>query len=165
MNGTQATRTSSSKDISRLDPASADGLQRSAKSFMHPDDVLSDVHLTQAEKREILASWASDIRTVPNMPALRQLDNGAVVRIDDVLRALSSLNESEAAEQTVFNPFRSYAALRVHPSYRPRLPLRQYRSDDDDDDDPPPCPAIAANPLGGPLSGEGAADFVLMLAA
>lgn len=92
MNGTQITGTSFFNDISRPELTPAENPRRPATGLMHPNKVASDLWLTQAEKREILASWASDVRAVPDAPALRQLDNGAVVRIDDVLRALKSLN-------------------------------------------------------------------------
>jgi len=163
MNGTQITSTSFFNDISRPEPAPAESPQCPATSFMHPDEVVCDFRLTQAEKREVLASWASDVRAVPNAPALRQLDNGAVVRVDDVLRALKSLNDSEAFEHTTINPFRPFAGLRI------RLPTRLksalWRRWPDDDDDPPPCPATIIRPLGGPLSSGETANPDLALAA
>jgi hypothetical protein len=75
---------------------------------------------------------------------------------------LNSLNEGTASEKTAFNPFRSYAGLRIRLSRRLRSPLQ--RDWPDDDDDPPPCPAMVAKPPSGP-SGEGAADLGLPLAA
>lgn len=61
MNGTQVTETSSFNDILRPKLAPAESPRRPATGFMHPDEVVSDLRLTQAEKREILASWASDV--------------------------------------------------------------------------------------------------------
>ncbi len=130
---------------------------------MHPNEVASDPQLTQAEKREVLASWASDVRAVPDAPALRQLDNGAVVRVDDILRALKSLNDGAGPEQTTFGPFRPFAGLRIRFPTRLKSALR--RSWSDDDDDPPPCPAMIGGPLGGPLSNGETADLDLALAA
>ncbi len=161
MNGTQITGTSFSDDISRPELTLAESPRHPATGFMHPDELVSDPRLTHAEKREVLASWASDARAVPDAPALRQLDNGAVVRIDDVLRALRSLNEDEASEHTTFDPFRSFAGLRIRLPLRLRLPLRRGRHDDDD---PPPCPAMVVGPLGGPPSGGETADLGLALA-
>jgi len=76
-------------------------------ALMHPDDVISNLQLTRAQRREILASWASDARAVPDMPALRQLDNGAIVRVDDVLCALSALDDDVR--------FGQRAPLRIRP--------------------------------------------------
>jgi hypothetical protein len=46
---------------------------RPAVGFTIPDDVVKDPHLTLAEKRTILASWASDASAVQDEPALRWL--------------------------------------------------------------------------------------------
>lgn len=156
MNGTQTTESSFFNDISRPKLAPAESPRRPATGFMHPDEVVSDLRLTQAEKREILASWASDVHAVPDAPALRQLDNGAVVRIDDILRALKSVSDSEDSEQTTFD-----SSPRIRSPLWLRLPLRQGWPDDDD---PPPCPAMIVGPLGGPLSGGETADPGLALA-
>lgn len=162
MNGTQITGTSFFNDVSRPELTPAESPRRPATGFMHPNEVVSDLWLTQAEKREILASWASDVRAVPDAPALRQLNNGAVVRVDDVLRALKSLNEGETSEHTTFEPFRPFPGLRIRLPVRLRSALWRGWPDDDD---PPPCPAMVAGPLGGPLSGGGMADLGLALAA
>ena len=125
-------------------------------SLVHPDEVLDDPWLTPTQKRGVLASWASDIRAVPDAPALRQLDNGAVVRIGDILRALRSLDEGEGSG-------RLFTGRRIRFPSRPNPASR--RSWPDDDDDPPPCPAMIARPPGGPLSSGAAADPCLALAA
>ncbi|OIQ70011.1 hypothetical protein GALL_483800 [mine drainage metagenome] len=63
--------------------------------FDHPRDVLADATLSRAEKRAILASWASDAATVTSNPALRVMPGGqAPVSIDEILEALSSLDHS-----------------------------------------------------------------------
>ena len=162
MNGRQTTGTSFFDDSSRPELPLAESPQRLATAFIHPDEVASDLRLTHAEKRELLASWAFDVRAVPDAPALRQLDNGAVVRIDDVLRALKSLNEGEASEHTAFGPFRSFVGLRIRLPLRLRLPPRRGWPDDDD---PLPCPVTIAGPFGSPLSGGETADPGLALAA
>lgn len=162
MNGTQVTATSVFNDILRLDYTSAENLQGSTKVFVHPDEVISDLRLTHAEKRELLASWASDVRAVSDAPALRQLDNGAAVHIDDVLRALNSLCEGETSEQTLSEPVQAFKDIGVRLSRRLRSSSRR---DWPDDDDPPPCPVMAAKPPRSPLSGEGVADLDLALAA
>jgi len=61
--------------------------------FDHPRDVLADTSLSRAEKRAILASWASDAAAVASCPALRAAPGAStVVSIDDILEALSSLD-------------------------------------------------------------------------
>jgi len=70
-----------------------DHLLRPAAVFDHPRDVLADTSLSRAEKRAILASWASDAAAVASCPGLRALPGGStVVSIDDILEALSNLD-------------------------------------------------------------------------
>jgi hypothetical protein len=61
--------------------------------FEHPNDVVSHPKLTLAEKRAILASWASDASAIASCPALRA-PNGlkAPVSIDAILEALCELD-------------------------------------------------------------------------
>ena len=61
--------------------------------FNHPRDVVSHPTLTSAEKRAILASWASDASAIASCPALRA-PNGlkAPVTIDEILDALCELD-------------------------------------------------------------------------
>jgi hypothetical protein len=83
--------------------------------LLYPEDVLNllkDRNMTRQAKREVLADWASDARTVADAPSLRRLDNGAVIRVDVLLEALARLGEGWRSE-----------------------------SDTDDDDDPPPAGA------------------------
>jgi hypothetical protein len=127
---------------------------------MHPDDVVDDFQLTQAEKREILASWASDMRAVQNAPALRQLDNGAVVRVADVLRALQLLDDCEDSKAPATASFKPDVAVNPFGRWRPH----DRSSQSGDDDDPSSCPATISGPLRGPLTGGEAADLNLMLA-
>lgn len=61
--------------------------------FDHPKDVLADATLSRAEKRAILASWASDAAAISSCPALRAVPGTTrIVSIDDILEALSSLD-------------------------------------------------------------------------
>jgi hypothetical protein len=63
--------------------------------FDHPRDVLADQRLSRAEKRAILASWASDAAAVTSCPSLRAVPGAkSAVQIDDILEALSSLDHS-----------------------------------------------------------------------
>ena len=65
-----------------------------ARFFRHPRDVVQHATLTTAEKRAILASWASDACAIESVPALRQIPGSSVVvRFDDVIDALRQLDE------------------------------------------------------------------------
>jgi len=155
MNRTHMTGTSFFSGTSRPEPARPGSPPR-LTGLVHPDEVVDDPWLTPTQKREVLASWASDVRAVPDAPALHQLDNGAVVRISEILQALRSLDKREGSSW----PF---TGRRIRFPSRPNPASRQ--SWPDDDDDPPPCPALIARPPGGPLSGGAAADPGLALAA
>jgi len=110
-----------------------------------PDGILEDPDLTTAEKREILASWASDARAVVDAPALRQLDDGTLFDIDTILNALKQLDGEPVARLSPRprTPDR-FARRRAFASPMRRLAQRWRR--DDNDDDPPPCPAGARAP-------------------
>jgi hypothetical protein len=70
-----------------------DCLLRPAVGFRHPDDVLKDPLLDKAEKRAILASWASDASAVEDQPHLRWLfGTEEPVPLDDVLESLARLD-------------------------------------------------------------------------
>ncbi len=61
--------------------------------FTPPRDVLADDDLTLAEKRSILASWASDAAAVTSCPSLRAIPGQRQpVLIDAILEALSELD-------------------------------------------------------------------------
>jgi hypothetical protein len=62
--------------------------------YDYPRDVLADEDLTLAEKRSILASWASDAAAVTSYPSLRVMSGQRQpVSIDDILEALSELDK------------------------------------------------------------------------
>lgn len=68
-------------------------LLRPAVGFRHPCDVLKDPLLDNAEKRAILASWASDASAVEDQPHLRWLfGTEEPVLLDDVLECLARLD-------------------------------------------------------------------------
>ena len=70
-----------------------------AAHFEHPNDVLAASHLSEQEKRAILASWASDKYAVESMPALRHYaGSSTAVKLSDVMAALRSLDTVEVAE-------------------------------------------------------------------
>ena len=57
-----------------------------ATMFSHPREVVADPKLSLAEKRAILASWASDASAIASCPALRAPDGlKAPVHIDEIL--------------------------------------------------------------------------------
>ena len=61
--------------------------------FEHPKDVVSHPDLTLAEKRAILASWASDASAIASCPSLRAPEGlRAPVSIDAILEALCELD-------------------------------------------------------------------------
>jgi hypothetical protein len=75
---------------------------RPAVGFSHPRDVLKDPLIDTAEKRAILASWASDASAVQDMPSLRWLLGTAEpVALQDVREALTRL---DALERDSFPP-------------------------------------------------------------
>ncbi len=110
-----------------------------------PEQVLDHPALNLAQKRAILAYWASDIHAVADAPALRQLDNGARVEVDAILSALKRLDGVEDTKGASV-PVRF---TKTHP--RRRRPQRFHgwmtHSRADDDDDPPLPPAASAWPL------------------
>ena len=73
---------------------------RPAVGFQNPDDVVKDPHLTLHDKREILASWASDASAVQDEPRLRWL-LGTVepVPLEEVRAALKRLDLMEAGRR------------------------------------------------------------------
>jgi hypothetical protein len=75
-----------------------DALLHPAKAFAHPMDVVRDSDLTLNEKRAVLASWASDACAVEAAPELRAAADGKVVRWDDIMDALRSLDELAAGQ-------------------------------------------------------------------
>jgi hypothetical protein len=61
--------------------------------FETPQDVLNHPALTSAEKRAILASWASDASAVASCPSMRAPAGlKKPVSIDDILEALCALD-------------------------------------------------------------------------
>ncbi len=164
MNGTQDTGTNFFDDISCPKHTHGETAPFGTSHFMHPDDVVADLQLTRGEKRETLASWASDVHAVSDAPTLRQLDNGAVVRVTDVLQALQYLDDDQDVEQLRTGRFRPAVGLRLRVPKRLNSVLRRTWSNDDDDD-PPPCPATIGRRSGGPLSGGETANPALAMAA
>jgi hypothetical protein len=62
-------------------------------SFNHPKEVVAHRGLSLAEKRAILASWASDAAAIASCPALRAPEGlKNPVSIDEILEALQALD-------------------------------------------------------------------------
>lgn len=101
------------------------------------------------EKRALLASWVSDAHAVPDRPALRRLDTGVVVALDDILRALKALDDDEDGVTT---PARVSPRADLLDRRRRAVMVEKFartvrRRRRDDDDEPPPCPAVAGRPV------------------
>jgi hypothetical protein len=58
-----------------------------------PEEVIRHPRLSRAEKRALLASWASDAYAVENQPTQRRLDNGTVIPVERIISALKVLDE------------------------------------------------------------------------
>ena len=85
------------KSTHARDAISAQSIPARRQRFDHPRDVLATA-LDTDEKRAILASWASDFFTVKSRPDLRKPPGIRVpIRCQDILDALRSLDEREAA--------------------------------------------------------------------
>ena len=70
---------------------------RPGVGFLHPTDVLKDPHLTLAEKRQVLSSWASDASAVTDEPWMRWLlGTPEPVPLADVREALLRLDRMGA---------------------------------------------------------------------
>ncbi|MGU3466795.1 hypothetical protein ACLBXO_18265 [Methylobacterium sp. C33D] len=96
-------------EIGRLGPVAAASLRPQAVEpfeafvapgdvFRHPREVLRYPGLSRAEKRAILASWASDARAVESCPTLRCLPGcrAEPVPLGTILEALQALDEGSS---------------------------------------------------------------------
>jgi hypothetical protein len=78
------------KPIDRFD---LDQLLHPARAFRHPSEVVNDPDLTLNEKRAVLSSWASDACAIEAAPDLRSHSGGPMVRFDDIMEALRTLDQ------------------------------------------------------------------------
>jgi hypothetical protein len=82
--------------------------------YDHPRDVVADASLSLAEKRAILASWASDAAAVTSNPALREIPGSRrVVSVDEVLEALAALDGGPPREPPGGRPNRLKSIARI----------------------------------------------------
>jgi hypothetical protein len=116
-------------DVYPSDEYESDCAAMSSARLTAPRDVLLDSAMSTEDKRALLASWASDLRAVENWPALRRLDDGTELHIDDIIEALKTLDTppGQQLQQAAVLPF---------PNHRLR---RQLNHNESDDDDPPPA--------------------------
>jgi hypothetical protein len=94
-------------------------------AFADPWEVADDPDLTLAEKRAILASWASDAQVAQERPALRQIPpTGRIVPVDEILAALRSLDRhpSAAIAERARKDLRRASIEAYRVSARARLP-------------------------------------------
>jgi hypothetical protein len=86
--------------MSKADLSSAgSALFHPAAHYDSPNEVLSDEQLSDAEKRVILSSWASDMFAVESCPGLRDIPGmGHPIRLSDILAALRQLDGVEDVE-------------------------------------------------------------------
>ncbi len=83
-----------------------------AATFSHPSDVLKNPDLSPAEKRCVLAAWASDAFAVRDNPWLRQLPGSPdTIPLKDILGALRRLDDEDDGPP----PIHGGAALRPAP--------------------------------------------------
>ena len=91
--------------------------------FEHPNDVLTAGHLSEQDKRAILASWASDQYAVESIPGLRHYPGlPKAVSLADILSALRSL-DGHACEKLQTIPVACGRCRRI--DLRSLVPLRR----------------------------------------
>ncbi|HVV43345.1 MAG TPA: hypothetical protein VHC94_20035 [Nitrobacter sp.] len=67
-----------------------------ASTFSHPSEVLETPLLSSAEKRCVLAAWASDAFAVEDKPWLRQLPGSDhPIPLLDIFRAIRRLDQND----------------------------------------------------------------------
>jgi hypothetical protein len=87
---------------SRKTPFDIEALLHPSRAFRHPLDVVRDADMTLAEKRSVLASWASDACANESNPALRASATGNVVNYDDIIDALQSLDAGQSVDASTY---------------------------------------------------------------
>jgi hypothetical protein len=90
-----------------------------AKAFQSPTQVVNDPNMTLAEKRAVLASWASDACAIEAAPELRQPPEGPIVKYDEIMDALRMLDGEAAKRPPTYDKLVS-RARRVKEIFRPR---------------------------------------------
>jgi hypothetical protein len=128
-------------------PASLDDLAGRSKCDA-VDRVLNDARLNSSEKRAILSSWVSDAHAVVDQPALRRLDDGRVIAVDDILDALKAIDGEGGPRMRIgAASHRLRTVSRRGAKVGARWLSLMSRRKNSDDDDPPPSPAANASPV------------------
>jgi hypothetical protein len=82
--------------------------------FNHPKEVVGHSSLSIAEKRAILASWASDASAIASCPALRApKELKAAVTVDEILQALCELDADDPRHPPGGKPNRLHSTARA----------------------------------------------------
>jgi hypothetical protein len=123
--------------VEALDDVAIDAVPDGLRVVLrHPDDVVRHPRLSVAQKRALLAAWASDRHAVEGAPDLRQLESGAIVRRDTIIDRLKRLDDPGAPSLAA--PPEPRQAFRL---LRPRwTPITRRFRRRPDDDPPPPKP-------------------------
>ena len=103
------------------DPFDLSALLHPAQAYERPSDVLADADLTVNEKRAILASWASDACAVEAAPELREPAPGKVVKYDEIMEALRSLDREAQRRKIDYGKLISRAARVKELCFRDRM--------------------------------------------
>lgn len=127
--------------------------------FGHPDDVLEHPRLRRSEKRALLASWASDANAVAHIPTLRQLPDGSIVKVDEIIRALKAMDsvDGTVADRSHRRLWQGSFKGPRHTSFKTWLRIQRNSDDKDGDDDSAPCPVFT---VGGPR-GDGCGEAAI----
>ncbi|MGN6767582.1 MAG: hypothetical protein ACTHJY_20750 [Rhizobiaceae bacterium] len=99
--------------------------------------------MSREEKRALLASWASDVHAVPGLPSMRQLEDGSLIEVEEILQALKALDAASDPGPLTPPLWRTPPQRRGRPSLRNWARIMRHRRRDDDDD-PPPSPVLEA---------------------
>ena len=113
-----------------------------------PREVLNHPAMSIEAKRATLASWASDRYAVPNFPGVRQLENGSLVSLAEILQALRDLDDEpddRVPQRCSSTNLVSLAELRR--SNRKKSAKYRLTTRWPHDDDPPSSPAAAPFPV------------------
>lgn len=111
-----------------------------------PADVIHHPLMGGEAKRALLAAWASDRHAVPNSPGLRQLDDGTLMSLAEIMQALQALDEGdEARAEPDSTALVHLDEIRCRRRSR-SVSTMDRRSRSSDDDDPPTTPAAASLP-------------------
>jgi len=108
--------------------------------FFSPDEIVRDYNLSLDEKRRLLASWASDARSIKDHPTYRLIDSGQVVSLAEILKAIAELDQEES--NSLVRRGRSDKQEENR-----KKPQNSESEDDDPDDDPPPIPVGTFIPI------------------